>query len=197
MIAFTLKNISFMQAVEILGVIFSLLYVILASFKNSWCWLFGIIGSGIGIYIFFISRLYAESILFFYYILAGFYGWYSWQKKNEVFKVKRIYVAQNIQYVIGGSIGSIMLFLVLSKYTNAIVPMADSFVTIFSFIATWLTIKKIIDNWIYWIIIDLASIGLYLNRGLYYFAILSFIYTVVAVYGYYKWNKALGKKETT
>jgi nicotinamide mononucleotide transporter len=190
-------NLSFLQIVEAIGVLFSLIYVVLASLKKVWCWFFGIVGSIISIYIFIESKLYAESILFFYYVIAGFYGWYLWQRETnqEIFNVIRIQLKTHTIYITIGTAISFILALFLTKYTNALIPVADSFITIFSFIATWMTVKKIIENWIYWIIIDLASIFLYINRELYFYAILSVVYTAIAIIGYYQWNKNLPEQK--
>lgn len=189
-------NLSTLQIVELIGVLLSIAYVVLASLKSIWCWLFGIVGSGISIYIFIASKLYAESVLFFYYVGAGFYGWYEWKQeaRNEKFIALQYPAKKHFLYMLAGICCSFILAKILIDYTNALVPLADSFVTIFSFIATWLTIKKVIESWFYWLVIDGASIFLYTNRHLYFYAGLSILYTAISIYGYFQWKKSLGKE---
>ena len=70
-------------------------------------------------------------------------------------------------------------------------PLLDSFTTIFSFIATWMTARRVLENWIYWIAIDGLSVYLYYSRGLDVYSLLSFVYTGMAIYGYFNWKKDL------
>ena len=49
--------------------------------------------------------------------------------------------------------------------------------------------KKFIENWIFWIVIDGASILLYVNRNLYLTSVLYLLYTLLAAYGYTQWRK--------
>jgi nicotinamide mononucleotide transporter len=70
-------------------------------------------------------------------------------------------------------------------------PLLDSFTTVFSFIATWLVAKRVLENWIYWICIDALTVYLYFSRELNLYALLSLAYTFMAVYGYIQWRKDL------
>ena len=70
-------------------------------------------------------------------------------------------------------------------------PIIDSFTTCFSIIATFLVVKKILENWIYWIIIDLVSIYIYFSRDLHLTSLLFLVYTVIAIIGYFNWKKKL------
>ena len=77
----------------------------------------------------------------------------------------------------------------LTIHTSAASPLIDSFTTIFSIIGTFMVAKKILENWIYWIIIDIVSIQLYIGRELYLTGLLFLIYSVIAIYGYFTWAK--------
>ena len=89
-----------------------------------------------------------------------------------------------------GIVLSLLLYWTMTYFfTDAEKPLVDAFTTIFSFIATYLATKKWIGNWIYWIIIDFISTWLYFSRGLEIYAVLMFIYSVIAVYGYMEWKK--------
>ena len=72
-------------------------------------------------------------------------------------------------------------------------PLLDSFTTVFSIIATIMLIKKILENWLYFIVIDIASIYLYFTRDLNQTAILFAVYTLIAIYGYFNWIRVIKK----
>lgn len=181
-----------MHWTEYWGVLTGVIYIILAAKENIWCWLFGIISSLLSIYLFFISKLYAESILYFYYVLAGIYGWYSWTNRNEkgnLLKISTWKWNQHVLVILGGILLSNILAWVLKNYTDAALPLIDAHTTIFSFIATYMTTRKILSTWTYWIVIDLISVGLYWNRGLLLYGVLMIVYTIMAAYAYIEWRK--------
>ena len=74
-------------------------------------------------------------------------------------------------------------------------PLLDAFTTVFSIIATLMVIKKILENWLYFIAIDIASIYLYYSRDLNQTAILFLLYSIIAIVGYYNWTKSLAKDD--
>ena len=89
-------------------------------------------------------------------------------------------------------IGSILTFIsgfTLSHFTDSSLPTIDSFTTVFSMIATYMVIKRVLSNWLYWIIIDLVSIYIYDYKELYLTALLFIIYAIIAVFGYFNWLK--------
>jgi nicotinamide mononucleotide transporter len=181
-----------MHPAELWAVITGVLYILLAARENIWCWLFGIISSGLSIYVFFISKLYAESILYFYYILAGFYGWYKWSQKTTTtdhLPISRWKLKDHLPAIFAGVLLSLSLAWVLRQYTDAQMPLVDAHTTIFSFIATYMTAKKILENWLYWIVIDSVSIWLYWSRDLYLYSVLMLVYTIMAVYAFQHWRK--------
>ena len=179
--------------VEFWAVITSIAYAWLASRNNIWCWLFGIASPILTMYaLYFYFNLYAEVILQFYYIGMAIYGFYTWkfggikhsEKHIEVWSVKK-----HILVIITGLLLSVILGYVLQNYTNAASTYVDSFTTVFAVFATYMTAKRVLENWIYWIVIDTVSIFLYAGRGGYFFALLFIAYTIIAIYGFYHWRK--------
>jgi nicotinamide mononucleotide transporter len=80
-----------------------------------------------------------------------------------------------------------------ATYTNAKMPIVDSFTTVFSLFATYMVVKKILGNWLYWIIIDTVSVYLYFSRDLHLTALLFMAYTIIAIFGYFNWLKKVQK----
>ena len=176
---------------EIIAVIFGVIYVFLAAKNNNWCWIFGILGSAISIVLFVVyAKLYAEAMLYFFYVLAGIYGWLSWKKQTNATTVYQQSITKHITIIAIGIVLSFGLYYTLIFFfADAEKPLIDAFTTVFSFIATYLTAKKWLENWIYWIVIDFASTFLYYSRGLEIYALLMFAYTFMAIYGYLQWKK--------
>lgn len=191
------KTLHNMHPAELWAVVTGVVYILLAARENIWCWLFGIISSGLSIYVFFISKLYAESILYFYYILAGFYGWYKWSEQTAMadhLPISRWKKRDHALAILAGVLLSLALAWVLQGYTDAQMPLVDAHTTIFSFIATYMTAKKVLENWIYWIVIDSVSIGLYWSRDLYLYSLLMLVYTIMAVYAFQNWRKSMHRE---
>lgn len=174
--------------IELLAVIFSICYVILAAKKKTTCWFFAIISTSLYIYICYFEKLYAETILQFFYLIMAFYGLKTWNKEKSL-KINDWKISTHLIIFIIGSILTFISGFTLSHFTDSSLPTIDSFTTIFSMIATYMVVKRVLSNWLYWIIIDLVSIYIYDYKGLYLTALLFIIYAIIAVFGYFNWLK--------
>jgi nicotinamide mononucleotide transporter len=143
------------------------------------------------VYLFFeYAKLYAEAVLYVFYVFAGIYGWVMWKKQKAIAEVYQHKIATHLKIIGAGTIVSVLLYVGLSYFFKAAEkPLIDSFTTVFSFIATYLMAKKWIGNWFYWAIIDAISVYLYYTRGLDIYALLMLVYTGLVVYGYWKWKQ--------
>jgi len=176
--------------IEASAVIFSVIYVLLAAKKNIFCWYAAIVSVLLYFFICIDAKLYAESGLQLFYLFMAFYGLYSWNKKNET-NIISINAKTHIKLILIGLFLTFLLGYYLTIYTSAASPLIDSFTTIFSIMSTFMVAKKILENWIYWIIIDIVSIQLYISRELYLTGLLFLIYSIIAIYGYFTWAKRL------
>ena len=180
---------------EWVAIITALVYVALAAKENVWCWLFGIISAGIYIYLNFKIQLYLDAWLSLYYVVIGIYGWYAWVKgktdKHAGSVLHRITIGVLGISLLVGIVSTLILGKLSDIYTDSPVPYFDAALTSFSLVATYLTTRKILENWIFWIVIDAAYVIIYINRGLPSTAVLNLIYTFVSVYGFIKWRKHL------
>jgi nicotinamide mononucleotide transporter len=140
------------QIVEASAVALNITYVILAAKEKILCWPFGILASFISIWLFIQIGLFAEALLFLYYVFMGIYGWWNWSKglkEGQELNIRMWKYSRHVMIIVIGILCSILLGLTLSEWTEAKSPYFDSFTTIFSFIATWLTARKLLENWIY------------------------------------------------
>ena len=189
-----LNNLEFKWTIiESLAVFFSIIYVILAAKKNIWCWASAIISVSLYIYICYTAQLFAETGLQIFYLLMAFYGYYSWNKTGSSFKITEWSIKKHISILIFGAILTFFIGFYLSIYTSSKMPIVDSLTTVFAIFATYMVTKKILANWLYWIVIDIVSVYLYFSRDLHLTALLFIIYTIIAFFGYFNWLKMMQK----
>jgi nicotinamide mononucleotide transporter len=90
---------------------------------------------------------------------------------------------------------ALVLGLLFDNFTNQAYPYADAFTGVFSLAATFMVTKKVLENWIYWILIDAICIFLFAARDLYLSAVLFFVYTLIAIFGLFHWKKQFKQQE--
>ena len=180
-----------MMVIEGAAVFFSIVYVILAAKRNIWCWPFAGISVLLYIYICFNAHLFAETGLQIFYLSMAFYGYYNWNKKKQSLQISEWSINKHFAVLILGAILTFLMGFYFTTYTNAKMPIVDSFTTVFSIIATYMVTKKILGNWLYWIVIDTVSIYLFYSRGLHLTSLLFITYTIIAIFGYFNWVKMM------
>lgn len=177
---------------EIFAVLFAIIYLLLAVKQDVRCWYAAILSSSLYFFIMLSAKLYMEAYLQIFYILMAVYGWLQWNKVN-VNETKFIVRTWSIkQHVI--VISMILMFAYISGsllniYTKAALPFIDAFTTWGAIVATYMVAKKLLENWIYWFVIDSISILLFLSRELYLTSILFFVYLIIIYFGYRSWTK--------
>lgn len=181
--------------IEIFATLTGLTYVILLMREQIICWFFGIVSSILSIWLFYHSKLFAESMLYFYYVLMGIYGWYNWGNHRKEMDEALPISSKNYTFLLFSCLiavaCSLSLSYLLNKYTTAERAMIDSFTTVFSFLATYLQTQKYISNWLFWIVINAVSVWLYYDRGLNIYAGLMLVYLILSIIGFTNWRQKL------
>jgi len=180
--------------IELLATISGLLYIYFSVKQNILLWLFGIITSALYIYVYFYAKFYADMSLQFYYLVISFYGWYFWifgkTKNSQTLNISRT-DKKTALILLALTILFFGIYVFILRYTDTDVVYWDSFTTAAGITATWMLVKKKIEQWIIWVIVNFVSIILYIHKELYITAILFVVYTILAVVGYYQWRKDL------
>jgi nicotinamide mononucleotide transporter len=181
---------------EIIGVITGLACVYLAAKNNIWNWPIATISVTIYIFIFFETHLFADMGLQVYFFVVNLYGWYYWSNKpaNE----KKIPVTRITKTEVLLSAVAIVAFTfilgTLLKYTTASFPYLDSFCTACSLVAQVFLARKVIENWLIWIFVDVIYVGVYLYKDLHLTAVMYAIYVGIAIMGYVDWKRDYWKQ---
>jgi nicotinamide mononucleotide transporter len=175
---------------EVAGVGLAIAYLLLAVRQSLWCWYAALASTLIYLFLFAGARLYMESALQLFYMAMAVYGWYQWRHGGTQGRGVRVSVwhwrghAAVLAAVVLLSLASGWL---LRRYTQAELPYLDSLTTWASLAATWMVARKILENWLYWFVIDALNIYLYLNRELYLTALLFAFYLVIILFGLRAW----------
>ena len=182
---------------EIIAVIFGLLSVWFSKNNNILVYPTGMISTSIFTYLLFKWGLLGDMMINAYYFIMSIYGWYIWtRKKNNI--VTPISKISNYEKKISLFIFISSLIFVYGIYNyfdkwGSLTSYIDNITTAIFFVGMWLMAKRKIENWIFWIIGDIISVPLYFYKGLTFTSLQYFIFTIIAISGYYSWKKILNK----
>jgi nicotinamide mononucleotide transporter len=180
-------------ALEAVAVLFAVLYLVLAIRENILCWLCAGISTAIYVYLFLNARLYMESVLNVFYFAMAIYGWRVWYRGRSDQGVMPVAVwapsvhAKALAAIIALSLVSGYL---LSRFTDAAFPYVDSATTWGAVWATFLVARKVLENWWYWLVIDIASILIYWSRDLQLTSLLFVAYVIMIPFGLIHWTRS-------
>jgi len=167
-------------------------YLLLAVRQNAWCWACAIASSAIYLVLFAQGGLVMQAALQVFYIAMGVYGWWAWRgaagSAGPGLAVSRWSPARHgVAIVALLALTAVNGWLVAGVQGGA-VPYVDAFVAWVSVLATWLVARKVLENWLYWIVVDSVAAGLYWTQGFHATTFLYVLYVVIAVRGYFAWR---------
>lgn len=177
------------------GVTFGVLEVLLAKSNKVGLYPCGIISILITLYVLYEAGLYAEILLNLYYLIMSIYGWYYWLRKPDNHEVP-ITSSNSKDWVICivmFTLGFPLLYFALVKFTDSVVPICDTWVSITAWIGMWLLAKRKIENWIWLNFSNAIAIPLFVYKGLVLYALLTLFLFILAVFGYISWKKKLSQ----
>ncbi len=180
---------------ETIGVIFGIISVYLTVKENAWCWSFGIINVLIFAWVFYKSQIFGQMVLQFFFLALNIYGWYEWLYggiENANIRITRVSTKQILFSIPIIILLSFLLDKGIRLYSEKEnFTILDSIITALSFAAQFFLAKKIFENWILWIIIDILSIYLFIQTGLYKIGFFYFVLLILAISGYISWKRKL------
>jgi len=184
--------------IEWVAVALALAYVLLATRQSRWCWPAAGLSGAIYLLLFARAGLTMQAALQAFYIVMAVYGWIAWRASHgqagelpvSDWPARWHFAAAAL--VIAATVTNVYL---LDGDEDPLVRYADSFVAWGSVVATWMMTRKVIENWLYWIVFDLVAASLYFSQGFNATAGLFLVYIVLAVRGYLQWRPGLGKRE--
>lgn len=188
------------QYIEILGTIVGIIYLWQEYHASINLWLTSIIMPTIYLYVYYSAGLYADFGINIYYLVIALYGWLAWRynfsltEKTE--SEKELYISHiKKSHIPRLAVLFLALWLIIARllmeFTDSTVPISDAFTTSLSIVGMYMLARKYVEQWFVWMIVDIASSALYLYKGLYFTAVLYFVYAIIAIFGYRKWKKMI------
>jgi nicotinamide mononucleotide transporter len=186
-----------MPAWESVAALLGAAYIILAAKESKWCWPFAFANTLIYTVLFWEGQLPMQALLNLYYMGMAIYGYLLWRKhgdnESDVLITSWSF-PKHVLFLVCGAILSLVTAYYLQKTATSQSPYLDASVTIFSIMNTWLLARKVLQNWMYWIVIDSAAIVLYIQTEYYATAALFVLYTILAIVGVINWQKRFNQQ---
>lgn len=190
---------------ELSGLITGILAVVFLIRQQILTWPFGIAYVLVSFVVFWEARLYGDFILHVIFLILNIYGWVHWVKRSQDHDLEVTKLSLKSATTIL-TITALMVF-VFGKFLIAIpdlfegvepasLPYWDSTTSMLSVTGIWLQARKKIDNWYYWLAVDVLATGIYFYKGIYFYAVLYLIYIGMAIAGYLAWKKTLTRLTT-
>lgn len=183
-------------ATEILAVILALAYLVLAIRRSIWCWAAAIASTSLYLFVMYKAGLYMEAALQVFYLVIAVYGWHAWRQgdgEGQALTISRRRAQWHLLAISGILVFTMGSGALLESYTDAALPYLDSFTTWGAILSTWMVARKILENWLYWFVVDSASVWLYFQRELYLTVCLFLLYLVLIVIGYRVWSREMDR----
>ncbi len=181
-----------MTIIEAIAVLCGLMAVWLTVRQNVLCWPIGLVQVSLYIYIFLESKLYSDMLLHMLYVGFQIYGWYHWMHGGRNAAPLKVSELRSKGPWIGGTIaGSVLWGTLMVRYTDAAAPYPDAFIAAASIAAQWLTTRKNIESWYFWIAVDVVGVFVYLYKELYLTTGLYAVFLVLCVLGVRQWRVLL------
>lgn len=185
-----------MNTLEVAAVAFGIVSVWLSTREHIASWPTAIVNVSLYFVVFGEAKLYADMGLQVFYFVLSWYGWYQWKfggtNRSEL-PVSRTARRHVVRLIPLGIVGSLGLGLILARTTDAALPWVDSATSVTSLLAQWMMTRKLLENWLVWIAVDVVYVAMFIFKDLYLTAGLYAVFLVLAVKGYVDWRRSLAQ----
>ena len=184
------------QWLEWVAAILSAISVYLSARENIWSWPTAIVSVAMYAFIFVETGLYSDAGLQVFYFLISVYGWYEWLHGGENRTRLHVSRATAKAWTVSAAFGVLFwlgLGFLTSRLRGVSLPFLDSALATLSIVAQIMMTRKILENWILWIIADIVYVPMYVFKGLYPTALLYAVFLILAVIGLVEWRKSLAR----
>ena len=183
-----------MNKLELVAALIGAISVWLSVRQNIWSWPTAIVNVVLYSIVFYEAKLYADMGLQVVYAVLSVYGWYEWlyggAGRTEL-RVTRTGVRIGAVLALIAAVGSVLLGTALHRGTDAALPYMDASLSSTSLVAQWMMTRKLLENWLVWIAVDVLYVGMFVFKGLYLTAGLYAVFLALAVQGYLGWRRSM------
>ena len=192
-----------MNYLDLITAVLGLAYILFEYRASRWMWVVGIVMQTLGIVLYYQKGLYADCGMEFYYLAMSFYGLARWTKREKgredgaekrivsLFETRKTKHGTLLMLLSTAVLLWIVIWWLLTTFTDSRVPVADSFTTALSIVGIWMLARKILEQWFVWIAVDVVTSALYFYKDIPFKASLYALYVVIAIFGYRKWRRMM------
>jgi len=187
---------------EITAVVFAVVSVLYSRKNNIKVYPTGLVAILISAYLLYKWQLFGDFIVTIYYLVMSLYGWYLWRKpstKNRELKISKIDPSDTkttLFIVICSFVLVAYVYFLFNKF-GVWWSYIDILTTGLFFAGMYLLARRKVEHWIFLLVADIISVPLYYYKGYTITAMLYFMYTFVAFFGYLEWKKIWNKQLQT
>lgn len=179
---------------EIVGTVLGVIGVWLMIRQNVWGWPVGLVQVAAYAWVFFGAKLYSDAILQVCFFAIQAYGWWHWLRggsKETPLPVTRLSTTAIAAWIAVGALLSVGWGTLMHRTTDAALPYWDAFILVVSLIAQWLQARKVLDNWIGWLVVNTVAIGVYWAKDLRLTSSLYLVFCGMALWGWREWRASM------
>jgi nicotinamide mononucleotide transporter len=168
-------------------------YTFLAAYEKRIGWVFAVVSSVMFAFYFAHRNYMGQVALNIFYVAMGFYGWFSWGRDDSSIPITRKPLRFHLWMLGVALVCTAVLAWIFQRVGWSESPIMDAWVGVFSAVATWMMAKKLIENWLYWCIVDGVAITMWLTADppMHAYALLFAAYVVLSGVGWWRWSRAL------
>jgi nicotinamide mononucleotide transporter len=182
-----------LTTLEIIATLTGVGFAILAAMRNRLCWIAGAVSSALVAVLSGMAKLPMQSALQVFFVGMALYGWWSWTRSSSEgeLQIGRWPLLRHLGVGVALTVLSLASARLLARETDEAWPLLDSFTTWFSLFATWLQARGLLENWLYWIVIDALLMFLFYERERPFLALLNLLFIGIAAAGFVAWRRRL------
>jgi nicotinamide mononucleotide transporter len=171
----------------------ALAYLALAIRKSVWCWPAALASSVIYTVLVARAGLVMQTLLQVFYVGMAFYGWWQWRGARSAegeLEVRRWPLSTHVLVIAGVLALSVLNGAIATHFQIGESRYLDAFVTWGSVVTTWMVTRRLIENWLYWVVVDAAASWLYFTQGLKPTSVLYLLYIGMVIHGWFVWKRS-------
>ena len=183
---------------DIATTVLGLIYIALEYRASIALWIVGIVMPAMDVWLYWSHGLYGDAGMAVYYTLAAVYGYAVWKlgRKHGAAAGRPMPITHFRRRLIVPTLlcfaaAWALTYYVLATFTDSTIPVLDAFTNAMSFVGLWALARKYIEQWVFWIVVDVISCYLYIVKGIPFKAALYGLYVLIAVMGYFKWQRMM------
>ena len=187
---------------DIVTTVLGLCYLWLEYRASIALWVVGIIMPALDVWLYWQHGLYGDAGMSVYYAVAAVYGYLVWKfgrrrgrGRAEQMPITHFRRRLIVPVVAVFLVLWVVTYYVLVTFTDSTIPLCDSFTNALSFVGLWALSRKYVEQWCFWLVVDVVSTYLYISKGIPFKAGLYALYTVIAVMGYFKWMRLMKEQQ--